>query len=233
MDKNTFVVEKPCPICQQKTRVIKPKSRLMVVSQDKDTCVHYKDFNIYLYRIWLCEHCGFAGDEKTFGVKITERTRTQIKEFLDANKIDFEFKDEHVEADAITAFERALECLDLLKAPIAKKASTCHQLAWVYRSMADKENEEIWLRKAAELYAQSLATERYPMGNLTDTGALFVVGAIYYLLNDYQNCAAFLSRIIGDQNARVRERNIFEKARDLWEDVRAEQKEQEKAAAKK
>lgn len=228
MDKNTYVVEKPCPICQQKTRVIKPKSRLLMVKQDPDTCIHYKDFNIYLYRIWLCEHCGFAGDESTFGVKVTERTRLQIKQYLDDNKIDCEFLDEHTAGDAIRAFERAIDCLDLLKMPLAKKASTCHQLAWVYRSIENKEMEEEYLKKAAELYAQSLATERYPMGNLTDTGALFVTGAIYYLLNDYGNCAAFLSRIIGDQNARTRERVIFEKARNLWEDVRAAQKEEEK-----
>lgn len=232
MDKNTFVVEKPCPICHQKTRVIKPKSRLLMTGQDKDTCMHYRDFNIYLYRMWLCEHCGFAGDEKTFGVKITERTRQQIKDYLDEHKIDFEFVDEHTAGDAIKTFERALECLDLLKAPLAKKASTNHQLAWVYRSIDDKENEEEYLKRAAELYAQSLATERYPIGNLTDTMALYVTGAIYYLLNDYQSCAQYLSRIIGDQNARIRERNIFEKARDLWEDVRADQKEKEAAAKK-
>ncbi|MBQ9480087.1 MAG: DUF2225 domain-containing protein [Selenomonadaceae bacterium] len=229
MDKNTFVVEKPCPICLQKTHVIKPKSRLMMESRDADTCVHYKDFNINLYRVWLCEHCGFAGDEKTFGVRITDRTRTQIKEWLDGHPIDHEFVDENDAPRAITSLERALDCLDLLKAPIAKKASTNHQLAWVYRSIGDKEHEEEYLKKAAELYAQSLATERYPIGNLTDTMALFVTGSIYYLLNDYNNCASFLSRIIGDQYARTRERVLFEKARDLWEDVRAAQKEEEKA----
>lgn len=228
MDKNTFVVEKPCPICLQKTHVIKPKSRLMMVSRDPDTCVHYKDFNINFYRVWLCEHCGFAGDEKTFGVRITERTRLQIKEWLDQHPIEKEFIDENGPGEAIRGLVRALECIDMLKEPIAKKASTNHQLAWVYRSINDKEHEEEYMRKAAELYAQSLATERYPIGNLTDTMALYVTGAIYYMLKDYQQCAAFLSRIIGDQNIRVRERQIFEKARDLWEDVRAAQKEEEK-----
>ena len=66
MGEYTFIVEKPCPMCEKTTRVVKLKSRMISEKTDEDFCVHYKNFNPYLYRIWYCEHCGYAADEKTF-----------------------------------------------------------------------------------------------------------------------------------------------------------------------
>ena len=62
----TFVVEKSCPICGKSTRVVKVKSRLVATQVDNDYCCHYRDFDPYLYHIWVCEPCGFAADEKVF-----------------------------------------------------------------------------------------------------------------------------------------------------------------------
>ena len=232
MDSHCFMVEKPCPVCMKSTRVIKTRSRLIVQKTDEDFCVHYKDFNPYYYKIWVCEHCGFAADEKTFLTKLPERTRTNIWDFLAQKKLDIEFTDERSLPDAIASFQLAISYLDLLHAPLSKKASTNLQLAWIYRESGDKELEEEYMRKAAELYDQSLTQERYPIGNLTDNGAMYVVGAIYYRLGDYEKCAQHLSRIIGDQSVRTREPQIFDKARDLWSDVREERKKEEAAAKK-
>ena len=235
MDKNCFMVEKPCPVCMKSTRVIKTRSRLIVQKTDEDFCVHYKDFNPYYYKIWVCEHCGFAADEKTFLTKLPERTRATLWEFLSKKKLDIEFTEERGLPEAIASFQLAISYLDLIHAPMSKKASMNLQLAWIYRESGDKELEEEHMLKAAEYYDQSLTQERYPIGNLTDNGAMYIVGAIYYRLGDYEKCAQHLSRIIGDQSIRSREPQIFDKARNLWSDVRDEKKKQEAAekAAKK
>ena len=39
---NTFVVEKTCPICGKKTRVVKTRARLIATESDRDFCVHYR-----------------------------------------------------------------------------------------------------------------------------------------------------------------------------------------------
>ena len=235
MDKNCFMVEKPCPVCMKSTRVIKTRSRLIVQKTDEDFCVHYKDFNPYYYKIWVCEHCGFAADEKTFLTKLPERTRNTLWEFLSKKKLEIEFTEERGLPEAIASFQLAISYLDLIHASMSKKASMHLQLAWIYRESGDKELEEEYMLKAAEYYDQSLTQERYPIGNLTDNGAMYIVGAIYYRLGDYEKCAQHLSRITGDQSIRSREPQIFDKARNLWSDVRDEKKKQEAAekAAKK
>ena len=233
MDSHAFLVNKPCPVCGETTREIKTRSRLIVQKTDEDFCVHYKNFNPYYYKIWICEHCGFAADEKTFLTKLPDRTRQTVENYLKENKPDFEFSEERTANDAIEAFKLAIDQLDLIHAPLSKKASMHLQLAWIYRDTGDTELEKEYMQKAADFYDQSLTQERYPIGNLTDNAAMYVVGAIYYRLGDYEKCAQHLSRIIGDQSIKTREPQIFDKARSLWSDVREEKKKADAAKAKK
>ena len=235
MNPHTFMVEKPCPVCLKSSRVIKTRSRLVVEKTDEDFCMHYKDFNPYFYKIWICEHCGFATDEKTFLSKLPERIRRKLWDFLAQKQLDIEFVEERTLPDAIASYQLALSYLDLIEAPPSKKGATNLQLAWIYREQGDKEREEEYMRKAADFYDESIMTERYPIGNLTDTGAMYLVGAIYFRLKDYEKCAQHLSRIIGDQSLRTREALMFDRARDLWSDVREIQKKEKEAeeAAKK
>lgn len=226
MNSNCFMVMKPCPVCGKSSRVLKTKSRLLVQKTDEDFCVHYRDFNPYFYKIWVCEHCGFAADEKAFMTKLTDRTQDKMKKYLEENKPDIGFIDERTAEDAIKTFELAIEQMEVIGAPLSKKASTHLQLAWIYRELENKELEEEHMIKAAELFDQSITQERYPVGNLTDNGAMYLVGAIYYRLGDYEKCAQHLSRIIGDQSIRTREPQMFDKARNLWSDVRDIQKKQ-------
>ena len=215
MDEHTFLVEKPCPVCMKKTRIIKTRSRLLVEKTDEDYCVHYKGFNPYYYKIWVCEHCGYAADEKTFLTPLGPKQRKELWDYLSNKEIQFEFKEERDYPDAIA---------DLIKAPASKKGSLNLQLAWLYRFAGETEPEQEYMQKAAEYYDQSITTERFPIGNLTDNAAMYLVGAIYYRLGDFEKCAQHLSRVIGDQSIRTREPKIYDKARDLWGDVREQQK---------
>ena len=228
MDEHTFLVEKPCPVCMKKTRVIKTRSRLLVEKTDEDYCVHYKGFNPYYYKIWVCEHCGYAADEKTFLTPLGPKQRKELWDYLSNKEIQFEFKEERDYPDAIASYQLAISYLDMIKAPPSKKGSLNLQLAWIYRFAGETEPEQEYMQKAAEFYDQSITTERYPIGNLTDNAAMYLVGAIYYRLGDYDKCAQHLSRIIGDQSVRTREPKIYDKARDLWGDVREQQKHEQK-----
>jgi len=223
--ENTFVVEKLCPVCMKETRVIKTRSRLIVEKRDEDLCVHYKGFSPYYYRIWICEHCGFAADEATFTAKMPNKHREILWEFLQQKDLDIEFTETRTLPDAVGSFIMALFYCDMIKAPASKKASYNLNTAWLYRfteKYPDEEKE--YLARAAELFNESLSRERYPVGGLTDTAAVYLVGAIYYRLGDYEKCTQYLSRIISDQNARTSEPKVFDKARDLWGEVRANKK---------
>ena len=89
MAEYTYTVEKPCPVCGEKTHVTKLKARIITLSTDEDFCVHYQGVNPYRYRVWLCEHCGFAADEKQFADEpLSARDKAKIQELLEGRTIN-------------------------------------------------------------------------------------------------------------------------------------------------
>lgn len=222
--ENTFVVEKVCPICEQVMRVVKTRSRIMVTGRDEDACTHYKDFNPYYYTVWVCENCGFAADEKTFTTKIPDRHLLILRAVLLTKNIKVPFAAERTIGNASTAFRLALKYQDLIHGKASKKAKYAHQLAWVYREAGDKEQEREFLEKAAKYYEEALMKESFPIDALTDNAVVYLIAAIYKRLGEPDKATPYLSKLISDQGVRQREPRIFDKARDLWGDIRAERK---------
>lgn len=218
---NTFVVEKICPICEKTFRVVKTRSRIMVVGRDEDACTHYKDFNPYLYTVWVCEHCGFAADEATFTTKIPDRHLNILRAALLTRNIKIPFTEERTVDNAATAFRLALKFQEIIRGKASKSAKYAHQLAWIYREAGNLTEEAEFMNKAAEFYEAALTKEHFPIGELTDNAVVYLIAAIYYRLGERQKATSYLSRLISDPSVRERERRIFDKARDLWGDIRA------------
>ena len=232
MGEFTFTVEKKCPICDETTRVVKTKSKLSVERTDEDFCVHYKDFNPYLYKIWFCEKCGYAADEKTFLGSMPVVHKKKIKEFLDSRKLGMQFVEERGVPDAVAAYKLAIYYAEMIEQPLAKRAGMYLGLAWIYRYSGEQDKEMEMMQKAAELYDQSLMTERFPQNGMSDDTAVYLVGAIYYRMKDYEKSTQYLSRLIGDQSLRDRDIQLYKRARDLWQSVREDQSEAAKEEQK-
>lgn len=228
MGEFTFIVEKKCPVCGETTRIVKTKSKLSVERTDEDFCVHYKDFNPYLYKIWFCEKCGYAADEKTFLGAMPAIHKKKLKEFLDSRKLGLQFVEVRGVPDAVAAFKLAIFYAEMTDQPLAKRAGMYLGLAWVYRYSEEQDKETEAMQKAADLYDQSLMTERYPQNGMSDDMAVYLVGAIYYRMKDYEKSTQYLSRLIGDQSLRDRDIQLYKRARDLWQTVREDQGEAEK-----
>ena len=82
------------------------------------------------------------------------------------------------------------------------------------------EREKNFLRKAVELYKVSLETERYPIGKISDDMAMYLTCAIYFMLGDYDNAVKQLSHIMNDQSLRTNAPKMFDKARDMWQEIK-------------
>ena len=226
MGQYTFIVEKKCPICGETTRIVKVKSKLLAESTDEDFCVHYKDFNPYFYKIWFCEHCGFAADEKTFLGSIPLAHKKKIQEFLNSRKLGLKFVEERQVPDAVASFKLAIFYAELTGQTLAKRAGLYLELGWIYRASEEKERENEMLERAISLYDRSLMTERYPINGLSDNTVIYLIGALYYRLHDFEKSTQYLSRIIGDQRIRDEDIVLYKRARDLWQLIRDENKEE-------
>ena len=217
----TFVVEKNCPICGKSTRVVKVKSRLVATQVDNDYCCHYRDFEPYRYHIWVCEHCGFAADEKVFLTALPMSKRELMGNALVEKNVHFDFHEERDVPDGIASVKLAIFCAEVLKAPLARRAGITLRLAWIYRLSGNRDKERIYLEKALNLYIRSLETERYPIDTLTDSMVMYLIGALYADLGVRDKAVLYLSRLVEEKNrSPVANDKLYRDARRLWQAVR-------------
>lgn len=233
MGEFTFTVQKTCPICGESTRIVKTKSKLMVEKTDEDFCVHYKGFNPYFYKIWFCEHCGFAADEKTFLGTMPSLHKKKIQEFLAQRKLGMQFVEERGIPDAVASFKLAIFYAEMTDQPLARRAGLYLELAWIYRADGEQEKEAEMMHRAADLYDTSLMTERYPINGLSDNTVVYLIGAIYFRMQDYEKSTQYLSRIIGDQSIRDNDNRLYKRARDLWQTIREDTRDKNPEEAEK
>lgn len=233
MGEFTFTVQKTCPICGESTRIVKTKSKLMVEKTDEDFCVHYKGFNPYFYKIWFCEHCGFAADEKTFLGTMPSLHKKKIQEFLAQRKLGMQFVEERGIPDAVASFKLAIFYAEMTDQPLARRAGLYLELAWIYRADGEQDKENEMMQRAADLYDTSLMTERYPINGLSDNTVVYLIGAIYFRMQDYEKSTQYLSRIIGDQSIRDNDNRLYKRARDLWQTIREDTRDKNPEEAEK
>ena len=222
----TFAVEKNCPVCGKSVKVVKVKSRLAAIGVDNDYCCHYRDFNPYLYHIWVCDGCGFAADEKVFLTALSPVRRELIGNALMEHHVHFEFNEERSVPDGIASLKLAIFCAEVLKAPLARQAGLAMRLAWIYRIDGQKEKEREASEQALNLYIRSLETEHYPIDNLTDTMVTYLIGALYAELGERKKAVLYLSNIVGDKKNPITDAKLAKDARRLWQAVREQNQEE-------
>lgn len=219
-EKYTVITNRKCPICEKDTRVIKPKTRLNVEKRDVDYCVHYKDFDPYLYTVFACEHCGFAAEEKKFAGAWPNKLKETLREFLKQNDMKLPFVEERNADDALSLFEMAILFSELTDQSKGRQAILNLNAAWLCRCENFPDREREFLQQAAENFSTALNDERWPINGITDDMATYLCAAIYYLLKEYDMATQWLGRTMNNANLRTTAPKLFEQARDMWQDIK-------------
>lgn len=218
--KFTYVSEKTCPVCSQRTKIVLARNKLAAETLDTDFCIHYKDFDPYLYSVCVCEHCGYVTDEEHFQEHMPERIRRNIKPFLDENNFKTPFAEERDKDEALMLYEMAIYFNELFERSNGRQALMYQKMAWICRIENDEPKEREFLLKCAEKFEQSLNNERYPIGKVTDDMATYIVGINYYMLGDFDKATKFIGQLISSNQLRISAPKLYEKVRDVWQDMR-------------
>ena len=219
-EKYTVISNRRCPICEKDTRVVKTKSRVNVEKRDLDYCIHYKDFDPYLYTVLTCEHCGFAAEEKKFTGGWPNKLKETLREFLKQNDMKLPFVEERNVEDALSLFELAILFSEMTDQSKGRQAILNLNAAWVCRCEGFADRERDFMEQAAENFAVALENERWPINGISDDMATYLCAAIYFLINEYDKATNWLGRIMNNANLRSRAPKLFEQARDMWQDIK-------------
>lgn len=224
LQKYTLVLEKNCPVCGRITKVTTTKTRLIAEISDADLCVHYKNFNPYLYGVYVCENCGYAASQTRFLERMPERVRKAISSFLEKNDFKTPFVEERDKDEALTFFEMAIRFNEMFERSPGRQALLYQKMAWICRIEDDEEQEREYMKMSARLFEESITSERYPIEKVSDNIATYLIGIDYYMLGDIEKATKYLGQIITSNSIRSSAPKLYERARDIWQDIRSAKK---------
>lgn len=185
-----------CLVCDREFMdFIVRKSKLKSIHVDTDFLTHYQVINPNHYEVLFCSHCGYAALHNYFST-ITARQQIMIEEKITPNYKPMEFpmplKMEHV----IVRYKQALLCAAAIESKVSQRAFTSLKLAWVLRVSGHKELELRFLRQAFEGLKEAFQSERFPLGNMDEVTAKYVIADLARRLGDMGEAMRWIGDVV-------------------------------------
>lgn len=214
---NLYEKSVQCPVCGNSFKVLAVKRRAYVVkSRDTDFCVTYKDINPLLYDIWICQLCGYAAQKSTF-FNITYKRSELIQKHITPKWVARESVSVIEYETAISRYKLALISAQISRAKASEIAGLCLKIAWLYRFTKQPKNELDFLKYALEKYVEAFSKERFPLENMDEPTAMYLIAELYRRLGNLDEAARWFNKVISLKSVSER---ISRLARDQWQLLR-------------
>ncbi|MBO4510834.1 MAG: DUF2225 domain-containing protein [Lachnospiraceae bacterium] len=183
-----------------------------MVFQDMDLRPRYDDIDSLKYNITACPKCGYAALTKEFS-RLSYGQARMIKEKISINftglKTDCET---YSYDDAISRSKLALVNSVVKKGKVSERAYICLTLGWLTRGkseaitettpnramftkqLAEEENE--YLKKAAEGFTEALQKESFPICGLDEYTFFYLLAALNYETGNYKDSMKYVEKIL-------------------------------------
>lgn len=215
----TYLVEKECPVCQQKFSVTRTRGRQVLEKQDSDFCSYFKDINPYYYTVWVCSHCGYAAADSYFS-ELSVAAKDKIAKFLATRTVNVNYSGLRTHEQAISTYKLAVFFGELIAAPASRLADLYLKLGWLYREGENSEDEKNALIIACDHYEQALLRERLPIGNLSEAAVSYLIGELSRRTGQADKALLYLGKVVGNPASKLEPR-VLNLARDAWHEAKA------------
>jgi len=186
-----------CPVCDKEFMdfAIK-KSKLRSIGTDTDFLTTYKDIDPNHYEILFCAHCGYAALTNYFNV-IVSRQQALIREKITPNYKPMEFPVPLSLEHVVQRYKQALACAVAMDAKPSIKAFINLKLAWVLRKTGRSKDLEIrFLKEALAGLKSAFTTERFPLGNMDESTAKYVIADLARRTGDFAEAMRWVGDLI-------------------------------------
>lgn len=193
-------------------------------SRDSDFCSYYKnDINPDYYVVRVCPKCGFATTENGIDV-LNDR---QKQEYYDRIGVHWAMRDyggKRTIEQAMECYKLVLLCMQVIGGKDRVVAGILHHIAWLYRYMEQREQEDRFLRFALEAYIRVYETEGVTLNNAK---LMFLIGELHRRLGDKHEAVRWFSRVVNDK--KIVDASMIRACREQWQLLRQEQADKEGA----
>lgn len=193
-----YTVEKKCPICESLIQITKVKSKIALIKQDSDLCMHYKDVNPYYYTVFVCSNCSYAASENRF-FAVNAKDIEKIKPFTTQYRMLISLSGQRSFEQAVHSLKLAIfleESLGLSKVSLANLYLV---LAWLYREIQDRVQELFSLEKALEKYEEILYKSQDDTGNMDKITIEYLVAELNRRVSRLDEASKIYGRLLYDR----------------------------------
>lgn len=208
-----------CPYCKTSFTTPKVLSKyIKVKATDSDFCNHYAGINPLFYEVAVCPKCNYAYIEKDHQltpVAIEELQpvlqKIQKKNYCTVRNMEM----------SVETLNLAVICQTVYSNQHSVLARLYLYLAWLYRYQQAKDKEIPCLEKSLEHYSAAFGQEKLDIKQ--ELQLIYLIGELNSRLNHPNEAVKWFNRLTmhpekGHYPA------IVQKARERWQDIRAEQK---------
>ncbi|MEQ2129893.1 DUF2225 domain-containing protein [Caldanaerobacter subterraneus KAk] len=218
---NKYLYDKKtvCPVCKQEFTYTRVRtSQLKVEERGRDFYTKYKDdINPFFYEVIVCPNCGYTALESEFE-KITNDKGEKILSLVSEKWVKREFSGERTPQKALEAYLLSLYCSQIKEDKPIVFAKTCLRIAWIYRILGDKANEEKYLKHALDSYVKAYSgSDVYEEEILL----IYMIGELNRMLGNKEEALKWYNKVIHHPE-RSRHTMIVELARDGWHSLKEE-----------
>jgi len=221
LTEEDFIYDKyfDCPVCNKKiiAKVVK-SGKAKLAATDVDLRPKYEVIDTNKYGAILCPECGFAALPNYF-IGMAPSQRKAIQENICKNITVKRYNDStYSYEEALERYKLALACAVVKRAKNSEKAYVCLKTAWVIRGylesgeLDDKEEkkaemkamEEECIQNAFKGFLEARQTEGFPMCGMDESTIDYLLGALAYLVKDYDVSARMVQSLMSSKTASKR-----------------------------
>ncbi|MEG6617338.1 DUF2225 domain-containing protein [Peptococcaceae bacterium 1198_IL3148] len=209
-----------CPHCGTKFTTPRVLTKHITIEKsDDDFCNYYKGLNPIYYDVAVCPQCSFAFTDET-REPLGANAATGVKRVVDS----LPKKDYCKIRNASQAKETFVLAIKSQTAAGSKQsliAKLYLRLAWLHRYEGDTVNEYKFIEQAIKHYEIAFSRENF--NPKQEIMLLYLVGELYARIGDPKMAINWFNRVVTHPQKQVFI-GIVNRARDRWQDIRAEMK---------
>lgn len=210
-----------CIMCKKSFTTKRVRSRFVKIKEyDTDFCPVYEldGENPIFYQVKVCYHCGFSFT-KDFSPHFPPGAKKLIQEKVCDKWVPQNFGETRTFQQATSTFILAAYCATLKKEKHITIAGLYMRLAWLHRSVQQKEKELRFLNLALKEYEESYRLADYEGTQVSEVRILYLLGEISRRTGQYPDAIQYFSRVV-EQRSKTVERSLIDMARERWYEIR-------------
>lgn len=184
---------------------------------DTDFCGYFKnDINPDYYVVRVCPTCGFASTENGIN-RLSDGQKSAYLDSIGSRWVSRDYGGARDVEEAIVCYKLALIIGQTIGEKERVVAGVLHHLAWLYRYVSNKDEEQRFLRFALQSYIKVYEEEGEEVNNAR---LMYIIGELNRRIGERHEAVRWFSRIVNDK--RIMDAAMIRTSREQWQLVREE-----------